>query len=40
MSFFKDLGTIIVLWFGAHALMEGSIGKGDLVAFLILVRYF
>jgi ATP-binding cassette subfamily B protein/subfamily B ATP-binding cassette protein MsbA len=40
MSFFKDLGTIIVLWFGAHALMEGRIGKGDLVAFLILVRYF
>jgi ATP-binding cassette subfamily B protein/subfamily B ATP-binding cassette protein MsbA len=39
MSFFKDLGTIIVLWFGAHALMEGRIGKGDLVAFLILVRY-
>jgi ATP-binding cassette subfamily B protein/subfamily B ATP-binding cassette protein MsbA len=40
MSFFKDLGTIIVLWVGAHALMESRIGKGDLVAFLILVRYF
>ena len=40
MSFLKDLGTILVLWFGAQALMEGRIGKGDLVAFLILVRYF
>ena len=40
MSFFKDAGTIIVLWFGARALQGGRIQAGDLAAFLLILRYF
>ena len=40
MSFFKDAGTIIVLWFGAKALQEGRIQAGDLASFLLILRYF
>lgn len=40
MSFFKDAGTLIVLWFGAHAIMKGSLKPGDLTAFLLLSRLF
>jgi ATP-binding cassette subfamily B protein len=40
MAFLKDVGTIIVLWFGARAVMEGTLQKGDLVFFLFLSRQF
>lgn len=40
MSFLKDAGTVIVLWFGSKALQGGRIQPGDLAAFLIIVRYF
>jgi ATP-binding cassette, subfamily B, bacterial len=40
MSWLKDLGTVIVLWFGVRAIMEGRIQQGDLVAFLFLARLF
>ncbi|MDB6138430.1 MAG: Xenobiotic-transporting ATPase [Verrucomicrobiaceae bacterium] len=40
MSFLKDAGTVIVLWFGSKALQDGRIQPGDLAAFLIIVRYF
>ena len=40
MAFLKDVGTIIVLWFGARAVMEGKLQKGDLVFFLFLARQF
>ncbi len=40
MAFLKDVGTIIVLWFGARAVMAGTLQKGDLVFFLFLSRQF
>ncbi len=48
MTFLKDMGSIIVLWFGTRALQAGHLGAdghpvfqlGDLMAFLIIVRYF
>ena len=40
MSFLKDAGTVIVLWFGARALQTGRIQAGDLAAFFLVLRYF
>jgi len=48
MTFLKDMGTIIVLWFGTRAIQAGHLRPdglpvfqmGDLMAFLIIVRYF
>ncbi len=40
MAFLKDLGSVIVLFFGARALLEGRIEKGDLAAFIMLSRFF
>lgn len=40
MSFFKDSGTVIMLWFGAREIMHGSMKPGDLTAFLLLARLF
>ena len=40
MSFLKDTGTVIILWFGARAIMNGTMKAGDLTAFLLLARLF
>ena len=40
MAFLKDMGTIIVLWFGTQALIKGDIKLGDLTFFLLLSRFF
>jgi ATP-binding cassette subfamily B protein/subfamily B ATP-binding cassette protein MsbA len=40
MAFVKDLGSVIVLFFGARALLAGRIEKGDLAAFIMLARFF
>jgi ATP-binding cassette subfamily B protein/subfamily B ATP-binding cassette protein MsbA len=40
MALLKDLGTLIVLWFGARAIMNGNMKPGDLTAFLLLARLF
>jgi ATP-binding cassette, subfamily B, bacterial len=39
MSMFEALGAIIVLAFGSHAVLTGSMQLGDLVAFLILSAF-
>ncbi len=40
MSFLKDTGVVIILWFGARAIMHGTMKAGDLTAFLLLARLF
>lgn len=40
MSLLKDTGTVIILWFGARAIMTGTMKPGDLTAFLLLARLF
>lgn len=40
MSLLKDLGSVIILWFGARAIMRGEMRAGDLTAFLLLARLF
>jgi len=40
MSLLKDLGSVIILWFGARAIMRGEMRPGDLTAFLLLARLF
>lgn len=40
MGFLKDLGSVIVLWVGARALMDGRMETGQLAGFLILTRFF
>lgn len=40
MSLLKDLGSVIILWFGARAIMQGKMRPGDLTAFLLLARLF
>ncbi len=40
MSLLKDFGSVIILWFGARAIMHGSMRPGDLTAFLLLARLF
>lgn len=40
MHFLTSLGMVLVLWMGARGLMEGRIEKGDLAAFLLLLKFF
>jgi ATP-binding cassette, subfamily B, bacterial len=40
MAMLKDLGSVIVLWVGAGALMDGRMETGQLAGFLILTRFF
>jgi ATP-binding cassette subfamily B protein/subfamily B ATP-binding cassette protein MsbA len=40
MGLLKDVGSVIVLWFGARALIEGRMEAGHLAGFLILTRFF
>lgn len=40
MSFLNGVGPIIVLWAGAHGVMEGRINLGDLTAFLLVLKFF
>lgn len=40
MSLLKDIGSVIILWFGARAIMRGEMRPGDLTAFLLLARLF
>jgi ATP-binding cassette subfamily B protein/subfamily B ATP-binding cassette protein MsbA len=40
MHWLGSLGMVIVLWQGALALREGRIEKGDLAAFLLLLKFF
>ncbi|SKB08397.1 ATP-binding cassette, subfamily B [Prosthecobacter debontii] len=40
MHFLTSVGMVLVLWVGAKGLMEGRIEKGDLAAFLLLLKYF
>lgn len=40
MHFLTSVGMVIVLWMGARGLMEGRIEKGDLAAFLLLLKFF
>jgi ATP-binding cassette subfamily B protein/subfamily B ATP-binding cassette protein MsbA len=40
MNFLTASGLVLVLWVGAHKLMSGEIQKGDLAAFLLLLKFF
>lgn len=40
MHFLTSFGMVLVLWVGAKGLMEGRIEKGDLAAFLLLLKFF
>jgi len=40
MHFLTSVGMVLVLWMGARGLMEGRIEKGDLAAFLLLLKFF
>lgn len=40
MHFLTSVGMVLVLWAGARRLMEGDIQKGDLAAFLLLLKFF
>jgi ATP-binding cassette subfamily B protein len=39
MSLFESIGALLVLGFGSHAVLTGSMQLGDLVAFLILLAF-
>jgi ATP-binding cassette, subfamily B, bacterial len=39
MSLFEAIGALLVLGFGSHAVLTGSMQIGDLVAFLILIAF-
>jgi ATP-binding cassette subfamily B protein len=39
MSLFESVGALLVLGFGSHAVLTGSMPIGDLVAFLILIAF-
>jgi ABC-type multidrug transport system fused ATPase/permease subunit len=39
MSLFESLGALLVLGFGSHAVLTGSMQIGDLAAFLILIAF-
>src|ERR1700730_12008364 len=39
MSLFESIGALLVLGFGGHAVLTGSMQIGDLVAFLILIAF-
>jgi len=40
MAFLAATGTCLVLWFGGHAVLEGRMAIGELVAFLLYVGMF
>jgi ABC-type multidrug transport system fused ATPase/permease subunit len=40
MAFLAAAGTCLVLWFGGHAVLEGRMAIGELVAFLLYVGMF
>lgn len=40
MHFLTSVGMVLVLWMGARGLMDGRIEKGDLAAFLLLLKFF
>ncbi len=39
MEFLASCGLVLVIGFGGHAVLNGSMAMGDLVAFLLLVRF-
>ncbi len=39
MAFCASVGGLLVVWFGSHLVLDGSIELGVLVAFLVLVRF-
>jgi ABC-type multidrug transport system fused ATPase/permease subunit len=39
MSMFESIGALLVLGFGSHAVLTGSMQIGDLVAFLMLIAF-
>ena len=39
MSLFESIGALVVLGFGSHAVLTGSMQIGDLVAFLMLIAF-
>ncbi len=39
MSLFESIGALLVLGFGSHAVLTGSMQIGDLVAFLMLIAF-
>ena len=39
MSMFEAIGAVLVLGFGSHAVLTGSIQLGDLIAFLLLMAF-
>src|SRR6184192_1998441 len=39
MSLFESVGALVVLGFGSHAVLTGSMQIGDLVAFLMLIAF-
>src|SRR5215472_13264756 len=39
MSMFEAIGALLVLGFGSHAVLTGSIQLGDLIAFLLLMAF-
>ncbi len=39
MSLFESIGALLVLGFGSHAVLTGSMQIGDLAAFLILIAF-
>jgi ATP-binding cassette, subfamily B, bacterial len=39
MNFLAGCGSVLVIGFGGKAVLDGAMGLGDLVAFLILVRF-
>jgi ATP-binding cassette, subfamily B, bacterial len=39
MSLFESIGALLVLGFGGHAVLTGSMQIGDLVAFLMLIAF-
>ena len=40
MRFLNNAGSILVLWFGGHALYEHKMSVGELTAFIVLMRFF
>jgi len=40
MAFLAAAGTCLVLWFGGHAVLDGKMAIGELVAFLLYVGMF
>ncbi|MEY4485088.1 MAG: hypothetical protein RL693_2540 [Verrucomicrobiota bacterium] len=40
MNFLNNVGFVLVLWFGGHALYQKQIEVGELAMFLLLLRFF